>query len=194
MVDRRTLALIPDALSYARITLTAGTFPLAWIGDRASFTVAVLVIVLTDVVDGPVARRLGIADRGGANLDSVSDFFFYVGLAVWAWMLASDVVLEILPLMVPIFLAYVTANVLARKRLGTFGFHNQYTRFAATMGVAFALTSILWGMSRLLYAVALAAVAVDLSLRYAAIVRGPREESVNPANPAKSRGRGDAGP
>lgn len=176
---RRFLASLPNALSYARIGLTIATYPLALRQNRPLFAVAILLIVLTDMLDGPIARRYGRPDRAGANLDSASDFLFYASLPVWAWIMRPDAIRPYLALIAIYFVAYASANLLARARLGQLGFHNEYTRAAGTIGVGFALVTVLWGIQLLLLAGILLILTIDLAVRFKRILAGaPREPAL----------------
>ncbi len=162
---------LPDALTYARVAFTIATYPVAIAHERALFAVLVLLMVVTDVLDGPIARRLGVADARGANMDSIADFFFYVSLPAWVWIFAPEVVRSILPVVVGYTLAYSIANAASRIRRGVIGFHNRFTRAAGTAGVIFALWTVLWGFEPVIYYATLAIGTLDLAQRYVNIYR-----------------------
>ena len=162
---------LPDALTYLRVSLTAVTYPVALAGHEALFTVLVLAIVMTDVLDGPLARRLGTTDVRGANMDSAADFLFYASLPIWTYAFRPDVVTSLLPWVVVFFVAYAAANVVSRLRRGVLGFHNRFTRAAGTVGVVFALYTVLWGFERLLFLAILALLAADLAQRAVHLAR-----------------------
>src|SRR5260221_9179170 len=69
--------LIPNVLTLAALCsgLTAIRFALQ--GEFRLAVIAVIVAAIFDALDGRVARRLGVASRFGAELDSLSDFLCF---------------------------------------------------------------------------------------------------------------------
>lgn len=178
---------IPNALTASRVALTAVAYAVAWAEWEALFAVLVLTIVLTDILDGPIARRAGVANREGANLDSLADFLFYASLPVWVWRFEPTFILRMLWLIGPMFALYVVANAVNRVRRGAIGYHNRITRTAGTVGVVYAMWVILFGPDSILFFVIVGVLAVDLVLRFvgafsasprrvASTAKAPREE------------------
>src|SRR5947209_11559527 len=69
--------LIPNVLTLAALCsgLTAIRFALQ--ADMKLAVIAIIVAAIFDALDGRVARRLGVASRFGAELDSLSDFLCF---------------------------------------------------------------------------------------------------------------------
>lgn len=69
--------LIPNILTLAALCsgLTAIRFALQ--GEMRLAVIAIIVASIFDALDGRVARRLGVASRFGAELDSLSDFLCF---------------------------------------------------------------------------------------------------------------------
>jgi CDP-diacylglycerol--serine O-phosphatidyltransferase len=69
--------LIPNVLTLAALCsgLTAIRFGLQ--GELKLAVIAIIVAAIFDALDGRVARRLGVASRFGAELDSLSDFLCF---------------------------------------------------------------------------------------------------------------------
>lgn len=69
---------VPNAISFYRLA----TFPfllwLAWTGREHSFTVFFSINLISDILDGLIARAFGIATRFGARLDSLADTSTYL--------------------------------------------------------------------------------------------------------------------
>jgi CDP-diacylglycerol--glycerol-3-phosphate 3-phosphatidyltransferase len=101
----RPAALLPHLLTASRVPLGLA---LPLLADRpAGYTAVLAIALLTDVVDGRVARRLGVAGPAGARLDSAADAVLYLGAAVGA-------VLAVPAPERPLLLAAVAAVVLLR--------------------------------------------------------------------------------
>lgn len=72
------------------VVLLAVAFP-----SRVAFGVCLVVAFLSDVFDGIIARRLGIATPGLRRLDSVADSVFYLSAAFAAWWVHPDAISEL---------------------------------------------------------------------------------------------------
>ncbi|MCL1999546.1 MAG: CDP-alcohol phosphatidyltransferase family protein [Turicibacter sp.] len=99
---------VPNVLSISRIILC---LPLLFL-EPFTFTFMVLYVVagLTDMVDGPIARRTKSTSQLGASLDSAADFLF-----------ALVVLFRIIPLLnfLPVFLVWIGV-ILAIRALALF--------------------------------------------------------------------------
>lgn len=85
------------ALSLTSTRLLLGPLmPLAaaWGSDGRILAGAVVIATLTDVFDGKVARRFGVATAGLRRFDSMADTIFYVGAGIALWLRHADVVRE----------------------------------------------------------------------------------------------------
>ena len=160
---------LPHALTFARVVLVAVTYWAAFRQDKALFAVLVLLAVLTDILDGPLARALGTANRFGANVDSAADLIFYLSLAVWAYMFEPTLVTDNWPLVVSMGPLYVLANFLSHAAFGALGVHNRLSRASGTAGVVFTFYSILWGPVGWMRIALILILIADLAQRYGAI-------------------------
>ncbi len=158
---------VPNALTVARIGLTLGTFPVALAGARGPFVALVLGAVLTDLLDGPIARATGAASKFGAQFDSAADFVFYVSIPAWAWILIPDVVTAYAPALAAFSLLYVASLVVSSLRRSSIAYHNRWSRATGTYGVAFFLYSILFGASEVLFLGLVMVASVDVWVRFA---------------------------
>ena len=64
---------IPDLLSYLRILIAPMMLVASFGGDPIAFGLLVAAGLVTDFLDGMLARRLGVANAAGSHLDSVAD-------------------------------------------------------------------------------------------------------------------------
>jgi CDP-diacylglycerol--glycerol-3-phosphate 3-phosphatidyltransferase len=96
----RWSARIPLALTALRALLApiVIALALAWPAP-AAFGACLVAAFLSDVFDGIVARRLGVATPGLRRLDSLADSIFYLGALFAAWHLHADALrAQVLPL------------------------------------------------------------------------------------------------
>ncbi len=167
----RLVGYLPHALSFLRVAFVGLTYGAAWRRDAPQFAILVLLAVLTDVLDGPLARYLGTASRFGANVDSAADLVFYASLPVWTWLFRPDLVMANLPIILAFAVLYVSANFLSQRALGALGVHNRLSRTSGTVGVVVTFYGILWGLNPWLYVLAIAVLSADLAQRYGALIR-----------------------
>jgi CDP-diacylglycerol--glycerol-3-phosphate 3-phosphatidyltransferase len=167
---------LPHALSLLRVAFVIVTYGAAIKRDAPLFAILVLLAVLTDILDGPLARHLGTASRFGANVDSAADLLFYASLPIWAWLFRPDLVLAYLPLILTFGILYVAANFTSQKVFGALGVHNRLSRTSGTVGVVVTFYGILWGPNVWLFVLAFVVLSADLAQRYAAILRHMRAQ------------------
>lgn len=73
-------AAVPNALSLLRIALAAGLLPAALLGRRDLFWAGLVAALLSDALDGFVARRLHASSDLGRRLDSIGDYVLLLAL------------------------------------------------------------------------------------------------------------------
>lgn len=99
---------LPNALSLFRIAMVPLLGACAWLGEATLFLAGLAASLLSDVVDGFVARRSGAVSALGARLDSLGDLATYASLPLFAWWLWPEILREQkTPIAVAAF-AYVT--------------------------------------------------------------------------------------
>lgn len=86
------MANLPNLLSSLRFLLVPVLLTLAWHGQNQIFLTCFVMSLLTDLADGLLARRLGLATELGAKLDSWADFLTYLALPLCGWWLRSEIV------------------------------------------------------------------------------------------------------
>ena len=127
-----------NAITIGRIALAPVLLLLAWRGDAHAFLAGLIVALVSDIVDGQIARRLGHATPLGAKLDSWADFAIYatVPFAV-VWLLPdfvarrrTELFVTIASYLVPVALGFAKFRALT-------SYHTLLARVAAyLMGAA----------------------------------------------------------
>ena len=83
---------LPDQLSGLRLALVPVLLGLAWLGAHSVFVAVLAVALATDVLDGFLARRLGVCTEAGARLDSRADLATWLAIPLCAWWLRPELV------------------------------------------------------------------------------------------------------
>ncbi len=83
---------VPNALSATRLLLAPVLLVLAYVHVPRLFLALLIVSLVTDILDGKIARLLNQGSQLGAKLDSWADFATYMSIPLCAWWLRPDVV------------------------------------------------------------------------------------------------------
>lgn len=86
-MNREIINSVPNAVSIGRLMSVPVLAWLAWQGHLAPFTWILLAALLSDGVDGFIARRFDCVSRLGALLDSVADaaLMLLIGYGIWVF-------------------------------------------------------------------------------------------------------------
>jgi CDP-diacylglycerol--glycerol-3-phosphate 3-phosphatidyltransferase len=82
---------IPNLLSGFRLVAAPFLLGLAWFGHANPFLILLGVSLLSDSVDGFIARRLKVASDLGTRLDSWGDLATYLTVPLCAWWLWPEI-------------------------------------------------------------------------------------------------------
>lgn len=128
---------IPNVLSLYRILAVPVMLYVVYTADKSLFTILLCINLLTDILDGYIARRFNMATSFGARLDSVADICTYVcaaaGLIRFEWGIMADHYIPIC-----LFAAvYIAGNIIGFVRFG---------RIAALHLYIFKLTGYMQGL------------------------------------------------
>ncbi len=100
---------VPNAMSLARLLAVPVLLVLAWNECSRIFLPVLLLSMLTDAVDGFVARHFNQSSSLGAKLDSWADLSMQLALPFCGWWLRPDILRQEAPFLVAGLLAYFAA-------------------------------------------------------------------------------------
>ena len=135
------MANVPNLISSLRIACVPILLWLAWNGDSALFLAIFGFGLLTDVLDGMVARRFRLETALGARLDQWGDFALWATLPLGAWWLWPHIVMREAPYIVVAFACMLLPTAIAyAKYRAVPGYHTWSVKFGAIlMGLGAAL-------------------------------------------------------
>jgi CDP-diacylglycerol--glycerol-3-phosphate 3-phosphatidyltransferase len=149
---------VPLLLTLLRVALAPVVIATAMHGgDRAIFAVCLIAAFVSDIFDGIIARRLGIATPGLRRLDSIADSLFYVAATFAVWMLHPQAITNRLTT-----LGVLVALELARYAFDFMKFHREASYHM--------WSSKLWGIALFAAFVALLVFDADNMLVTAAVI------------------------
>ena len=167
-----------DHLTATRLLALPVLWALALTGRDTALGVGLAIAGLTDVLDGPVARRTGRSTRFGSQLDSIADLLLMGSVVAWMAVLRPAFFGDNFRLL-GLWLVIGLASLLVTwVRLGRFGdLHLYSAKAAGVLGHLFAVSLFVFdGYSRAFWAITIgmALVAATETL-IAAAVRRPGE-------------------
>lgn len=90
-MNRYVMKSIPNILSVLRIVIAPFLLYLAWNGHKYIFIALLIVSLLSDAIDGFIARKFNASTETGAKLDSLGDMATYLTVPFCAWWLWPEI-------------------------------------------------------------------------------------------------------
>jgi CDP-diacylglycerol--glycerol-3-phosphate 3-phosphatidyltransferase len=184
---------VPNVISIVRLTAAPGLIVLAALEMGMAFLALSILLLLTDWVDGRIARAWKQETTFGARLDAISDVAIYVCIAVGIWLLRPEEFWAERYWLMTIVASYLLSLAVCFAKFGCLP--NYHTRLAktswllVTVGVIAFIVGYVWPI-RLAMAVVIAAnfesIAVTLALRqWRTDVNSLAEAMKSPEKPTK---------
>jgi CDP-diacylglycerol--glycerol-3-phosphate 3-phosphatidyltransferase len=120
---RRRLRHVPNAISMARIAAAPLLLVLAVTGQRLLFTTVLVVALLSDMLDGWLARSYHLESKRGAQLDSIGDTLLLFATIVGIWSFHRAVIVDnalLCGVMIGLWALENVASLLRYRRLSSF--------------------------------------------------------------------------
>jgi len=138
------LLTLPNLLSGFRLVCVPALLALAWYGASAMFLVLFAFGLLSDVLDGALARRLGQESDFGARLDQWGDFALWATLPLGAWWLWRQIVVREAPYAILAVVCMLLPTAVAYAKYGAVpGYHTWSVKLGAIlMGIGVPLLLI----------------------------------------------------
>lgn len=102
----------PDLLSLLRLVLVPVLLVLAWLQQPMIYFWLLLLALLTDAVDGWLARRLNLATLLGARLDSYADASLFLTTPICLILLFPDLMRRHAVLLGALLAVYLTSDLI----------------------------------------------------------------------------------
>ena len=98
---------IPNILSSFRIITAPFLLYFAWVGSKYIFLILLAISLLSDVIDGYIARKYSLTSGLGAKLDSWGDMANYMTVPFCAWLLWPEILGKELVFLIIIVGSYI---------------------------------------------------------------------------------------
>jgi len=139
---------LPNCLSIFRMVCAPFLLALAWFGQPRLFLVLLVLALLSDAVDGTIARKYKQVTDLGATLDSWGDFFIYMTVPLCAWWLWPDLIRQEAPFVFTVVASFavpITLGFLKYRRLTSY--HTWAAKFSAVVLSIGTLLMLLFGIA-----------------------------------------------
>lgn len=136
----------PNAVTALRLALVPTMLVLAWIGARRAYLATLVGALLSDVLDGWLARRMGQSTELGAKLDSTADLLATLSVPVSVWWLWPEVLRREIGFIVVGLCAYVVPLVVGWLKFRQLTSYHTWgaKTMAVTLGIAVFVLLIGW--------------------------------------------------
>ena len=127
-----------------RLVLTPVLWVLAFLGEYTLVGYGLLIVILTDVLDGQFARLLDQITEFGARLDSLADHIIMISAVIWLVMGRMDLISEKSGIFIPVVVLYsiaILVGLIKGSRFG--GAHLLEGKIFGLFGYLFLILSLL---------------------------------------------------
>ena len=106
MQYNKQIVNLPNMVSMVRILMAPVLFYLAFTDREVLYLLGLVFTGFTDVLDGFLARWLDQITEMGSRLDSWGDFTIYTTMAICAWIIWPDILVEVAPYCLAMVLSF----------------------------------------------------------------------------------------
>ncbi|EIF51283.1 MULTISPECIES: CDP-alcohol phosphatidyltransferase family protein [Sulfurovum] len=125
---------IPNILSLFRIIAAPFLLLAGWLGMVNLFYILFGLMLLSDALDGIIARVLDQTSELGARLDSYGDILTYLSTPLAVWWLWPDLIKKEIYYIIAAIIIYVLPSVFSLIKFGKLAsYHTWITKFSAVM-------------------------------------------------------------
>lgn len=125
---------IPNSLSLFRIIAAPFLLLTGWFGMPTLFFILFGLMLLSDALDGIIARMQDQSSELGARLDSYGDILTYLSTPLAAWWLWPDIIKEELYYIIAVIIIYILPAFFALAKFGKLAsYHTWITKVSAVL-------------------------------------------------------------
>ena len=136
---------IPNILSLFRIIAAPFLLLAGWFEMPMLFFILFGMLLLSDVLDGIIARMMNETSELGAKLDSYGDMLTYLSTPIAVWWLWPDIVKEELNYIIAAIVIYILPAVFSLLKFGKLAsYHTWITKISAVLMSAGVLVLLLF--------------------------------------------------
>jgi CDP-diacylglycerol--glycerol-3-phosphate 3-phosphatidyltransferase len=125
---------IPNLLSIFRIAAAPFLILAGWLGSPTFFFILFGMMLLSDALDGYVARKLHQTSKLGAKLDSLGDIATYLSVPFAVWWLWPEIIKQEAVYIVSAIIIYILPAFFSLAKFGELAsYHTWITKVSAVL-------------------------------------------------------------
>ena len=168
---------IPNSLSLFRVIAAPFLLLTGWLNMPALFFVLFGLMLLSDVLDGFIARILDQTSELGARLDSYGDILTYLSTPLAAWWLWPDIIKAELYYIIAAIIIYILPAFFALAKFGKLAsYHTWITKVSAVLMSA-GVVMLLGFENALLFHIAIYFLVIEMVENIAITILLPKPKS-----------------
>lgn len=171
---------IPNIISILRIILSLALLPA--IDTGAAFAVLVLLVGVSDIADGYLARKYDMATEKGARLDSTADLFFFSVVMIVLFLKYEWIITSNLSLLVSVLILKALTAVTSKIKYGRIDFIHSIANKITGALVFFSVLIIPFGLNEYLikgvFLIAIFSAAEELGIQLLNKELNPNKKSI----------------
>lgn len=130
--DTSAWSTLPNRVTMLRFAAVPLLFVLSSTGKPTAFLICLVFALATDLLDGFLARRMGLASEFGARLDTFADLAIYITLPICAWRLWPELMAREIGYVVVAILSYALPVLAGLSKYGRVpAYHTWSAKIAA---------------------------------------------------------------
>ncbi len=123
---------IPNMLSLSRMAMAPLLLLAAYYGSELLFFTLFGLMLLTDALDGYLARKWHECSDIGSKLDSIGDYVTYMSVPLATWWLWPEIIKAEWPYITAAILLFLVPGIIARIKFGQMiAYHTWLTKITA---------------------------------------------------------------
>ncbi|OUR73307.1 CDP-alcohol phosphatidyltransferase [Methylophaga sp. 41_12_T18] len=159
MFTLKQLTTIPNLLTCSRFIFAPILLWFAAQQNEVGFLILLMISFTTDVLDGMTARLLNQSSELGAKLDTFADIIIYTTIAISAWWLWPDTVLQQLNYFIVIVVSYLAPIMIGFIKFRALtSYHTWLVKFAVVVVACAFFILFIFGLAWPLHLASLIAV------------------------------------
>ncbi|MCH9813539.1 MAG: CDP-alcohol phosphatidyltransferase family protein [Epsilonproteobacteria bacterium] len=168
---------LPNLLSLFRILAAPFLVLVAWLGFEELFLILFLLMLLSDALDGWVARIFNLSSALGARLDSYGDIVTYLTMPIGAWLLWPTLIQKEISYIIIAVIIYLLPGGVALIKFGSLAsYHTWFTKFSA-LCMSLSLLVLLFSKDATLFHIAVYILVIEAVENIAITLMLPTQQS-----------------
>jgi len=167
---------LPNLLSLSRIGMAPFLLIAAYYGSEMLFFALFTLMLITDALDGYLARKLHQCSKIGTKLDSIGDYVTYLSIPFATWWLWPEIIREEWPYITVVISLFLLPGVIARIKFGQMVAYHTWIAKVAAVVMSAGLIFLLFNKDNTLFHIAVYVMVLEATenLVITAILKEPR--------------------